>query len=155
MKHLIFTLFLIGCNVEKSQELDGLAPKLRGKVATLISRMEDLGYETRVSETFRSPSRQKLLVEISEIMPGGGVTSTSVSRHSRVHDGKPASCAVDLRPAGFNTTDDQAEYYAELRKQAKLLGLSSGADFQPRRSSPFYEYGLGWDPGHIYAKVCG
>ncbi len=152
---LIFALLLIGCNAGSSDKLVDLAPKLRLNVEDLISRMEGEGYNTRISETFRSPTRQKALAGLSKLLPGFAVTSTTVSRHSRVRGGKPAACAVDLRPIGLETTAEQAQYYAELRDQAREIGLSSGADYKPRKSSPFYDYGLGWDPGHIYAKICG
>ena len=174
MKKLVFASLLIFCTgayafprtVENllvpgyaSNSLDDLDGRLKKKIEKLIKNMESKGYDVEVSDTHRSKERQVFIYEASKLKSkilknDAVVTTTTNSRHNRTVNGEPAACAVDLRPAGNNTIEKQAEFYKVLLAESKKLGLSSGANFKKKKSSPFYEYGLGYDPGHIYMRSC-
>ena len=145
-----------------SQELSDLDDKFERKIKKLIGQMESKGYEVRVDQTYRSQQRQDFLYDAPRLVSQKlglekldvniNVTSTRHSRHTRLKDGIPASCAVDLRPVGLFTTTQKAEFYKDLRDGAVSMGLRSGANFEKRKSSPYYDYGLGYDPGHVDIK---
>ena len=139
--------------IGSDRSMDSLEENFRTKVELLVEKTVSMGFQTRVVETYRSPKKQKAIYALSKILPGVAVTSVKVSQHSHTRDGKPSACAVDIRTDIFLSTADQAKFYKVLRNNAKELGLKSGADYKPRITSPFYEYDLGWDPGHIY-KFC-
>lgn len=140
-----------------SNSLDDLNPKFRKKVDKLILKIEKRGHTVEVADTFRSADRQNFIYTVGKKLSSVTgvnlkVTGTKKSRHSITKNGKPAACAVDLRPAGFKTIAQQAEFYKDVRDESVKLGLRSGANFEKRRSSPFYKYDLGYDPGHISMK---
>lgn len=147
---------------ESSQELSDLDDKFERKIKKLIRQMETQGYSVRVDQTYRSQQRQDFLYYAPRLVSQKlgleksginiNVTSTRHSRHTRLKDGIRASCAVDLRPIGLLTTAQKADFYKTLRDSAVSMGLRSGANFEKRKSSPYYDYGLGYDPGHVDAK---
>jgi len=147
---------------ESSQELSDLDEKFERKIKKLIGQMESKGYEVRVDQTYRSQQRQDFLyyaprlisqkLGLEKLGININVTSTRHSRHTRLKDGIRASCAVDLRPVGLFTTAQKADFYKNLRDSAVSMGLRSGANFEKRKSSPYYDYGLGYDPGHVDVK---
>ena len=166
----IFAITLIsGCSFYKplkekimpghaSKSLSDLSPGFERKVKKLISKMEDMGYDVRISQTYRDKERQNFLHHFSEVMKEVTgqeikITATTKSRHSHTHDGKPAACAIDIRPTFTYMPKSQVDFYKTLRDEAKKLGLYSGADF--KRTTFFHkQYDIGWDPGHIYSKKC-
>ena len=168
---ITFTIMLTLLSIEKrtvenvfmpgysTNELEDLNPHFKKKVKKLITTMEKKGHSVKISDTYRSQERQDFIFKASSVLSGikggsRGVTGTVNSKHSITKNGEPSSCAVDIRPQKNMSIKDQAEFYTVLRDEAVKIGLRSGANFKKRKSSPFYEYGLGYDPGHveIYCK---
>lgn len=155
-KRNIENIFMPGYS---TNELEDLNPYFKNKVKKLVKTMEKKGHKVKISDTYRSQERQEFIFKASRVLSkirGGsrGVTGTVNSKHSITKNGEPSSCAVDIRPQKNMSIKEQAEFYIVLRDEAVKIGLRSGANFKKRKSSPFYEYGLGYDPGHveIYCK---
>lgn len=144
---------------ESSHNLNDLDKNFKVKIEYLISKMESEGYKVRIDQTYRSQERQNFLYHfpraVSKILGlkklgiNINVTSTKNSKHSRVKNGIPASCAVDLRPVGLLSIEQKAKFYKDLRNNVIALGMISGGNFEKRKSSPYYKYDLGYDPGHV------
>ena len=141
------------CMGEISYDLKDLDDGFEKKVRTLLAKMEKK-YSISVRSVYRSNICQNRLYDISQQMKkviGTGLTTQKggTSCHNHAKNGVPASLAVDVRP-NILFKDKQAEFYAELQKEAKKLGLRTGASFSDgERYNPWRKYGLGWDPGHI------
>tara|TARA_R110000803_G_scaffold19499_3_gene50962 strand:- start:182 stop:721 length:540 start_codon:yes stop_codon:yes gene_type:complete len=139
---------------ESSNSIDDLDPSFKRKVLALIKKMESKDYRVKISQTYRSQERQEFVYdfykEASEII-GFDVrrTSTKHSKHSRVAASLPASCAIDLRPVFTYSIEEKAIFYRTLRDESVKMGMRSGANFEKRKSSPYYKYNLGYDPGHV------
>lgn len=136
-----------------SNSLEDLDPNFRLKVELVTERLEAQGYSFRISETFRSQERQDFIYSFYERLSKKigldiRITSTRVSRHSRTIDGKPAACAIDLRPVGLYSIKKRADFYIALRDESVAIGLRSGANFE-RKGYIYGRFGLGYDPGHI------
>lgn len=137
-----------------SNSLEDLDPKFKKKIDNLNKKMNEKGYDVRISDTFRSPERQSFIHSASQklgkiLNKDLRVTNVKYSKHNRTAKGKPASCAVDIRPVGLLTIEQKAGFYKDLRDEAVKLRLRSGANFEKRKSSPYYEFDLGYDPGHV------
>lgn len=136
-----------------SNSLEDLDPNFRIKVELVTERLEAQGYNFRISETFRSQERQDFIYDFYERLSkkiglNVRVTSARVSRHSRTINGKPAACAIDLRPVGLYSIKKRADFYIALRNESVAIGLRSGANFK-RKGYVYGRFGLGYDPGHI------
>jgi hypothetical protein len=120
------------------------------KVSDIISEMEDKGHNPTISTSFRSPEQQDFLYNLRHL----GVTITKVrgggSCHNIIINGAPSSLAVDIVDGNsfLHTKKQQAQFYLDLRDIARRKGLRSGG-YWLREGNEWYEYGLGWDPGHI------
>ena len=139
---------------ESSNSIDDLDTAFKSKVLTLIKRMENKGFKVKISQTYRSQERQEFIYDFyRKISDISGIdvrrTSTKHSKHSRVLSSLPASCAIDLRPGFAYSIEEEVKFYRALRDESVEMGLRSGANFERRKSSPYYEYDLGYDPGHV------
>ena len=123
------------------------------KVDDIVSEMERKGHNPTISTSFRSPEQQNFLYSLRRF----GITLTKVrgggSCHNIVIDGVPSSLAVDIIDGNslFHTKKQQAQFYLDLRDIVRRKGLRSGG-YWLREGNEWYEYGLGWDPGHIEDK---
>lgn len=133
-----------------SSSVEYLEPNFKDKINNIILEMEKRGHNPLVATSFRSPEQQDFLYSLREF----GVTLTKVrgggSCHNIVINGTPSSLAVDIVDGDsfFHTKEQQAQFYLDLRQLARKKGLRSGG-YWLRKGNEWYEYGLGWDPGHI------
>jgi hypothetical protein len=142
---------------ESSNSTEHLDPRFKTKVTLLIKKVENKGFNVRISQTYRSQERQEFIYEfyknLSEITGFDlRVTSTKHSKHSRIVNSLPASCAIDLRPVFAFSIEEKVKFYRTVRDESVKIGLRSGANFEKRKSSPYYDYDLGYDPGHVEMK---
>jgi hypothetical protein len=94
--------------------MDGLVPEMRERLERVLHRMKtEYGHDARVSETYRSQSRQDALHAQGRSAPGQVVTWTRRSNHTL---GRAADIVVN---GGY----DDAEAYATLQRVAREEGL--------------------------------
>jgi uncharacterized protein YcbK (DUF882 family) len=99
-----------------------LDPALQAKLARVMERMRDeTGQDVKVSETYRSQSRQDALYAQGRQAPGPVVTWTQNSKHTQGR-------AVDVLLGGGNASPDA---YATLQRIAKEEGLRTLGAIDP------------------------
>ena len=142
------------CMGEISYDLRDLEDGFEKKVRILLAKMEKK-YAISVRSVYRSNTCQDRIYAISKQMKkviGQGFTTQKggTSCHNHAIDGVPQSLAVDVRPFLFSI-QGHVQFYKELQKEAKKMGLRTGASFKDKKGqyNPWRPYGLGWDPGHI------
>ncbi|WP_395144903.1 hypothetical protein [Armatimonas sp.] len=137
-----------------AQKLTECNPILRRKVAAIIADLEGHGWRPRIQEAWRSPARQKQLLD-------DGFTKVRWGMHNAVtEDGKPDSLAVDI------LDDDQpnkesSKFLLMLASSAKAHGCVTGIDWglaqEDRDTIRSAVAGrdfdatieVGWDPCHV------
>jgi hypothetical protein len=114
------------------RSLDLLDPLFAGRLIHLEDQLRAAGVRFARRETWRSPERQAYLFQQGRSRPGGIVTSTLTSFHSRVDErGAPAGRAAD-----YDVPRSQMPLFHEI---VWGVGLESyGADSN--------------DPGHVYLE---
>lgn len=119
-------------------DLEGLDPDFRARVELLLLKLAAQGYPSYVRAGLRDQARQDHWVAL-------GYSNTRNSKHL---DG----LAVDLLfSESFIAYPTHIEYFHRLRKEAKILGLCSGGDWEQK--DPIWAlFDLGWDPAHV--EVC-
>lgn len=133
-----------------SSSTEYLEPNFRNKIDDIILEMEKKGHKPLVATSFRSPEQQDFLYNLRRF----GLTLTKVkgggSCHNIVINGQPSSLAVDIVDgiSFAHKKEQQAKFYLDLRDIVKRKGLRSGG-YWLKEGNEWYEYGLGWDPGHI------
>ena len=144
------------CPGTQSSQMSTVDPTLAKKIERILNTLENEGFHATLSSTHRSPEKQQCYYDISKVIKKHtgqtGLTSTTKSCHNNMHNGQPASLAVDIHYF-TGSLDDKAKFYIRLRELARSEGLISGGDFS--KSNPVWaKYGLGWDPGHIQTRDC-
>jgi len=140
----------------ESRDLDHLHPRFRTQVLSIIDDLESGGHEALIGSTWRSPTRQKTIYAASLMgnllgQAPGTQAGPGQSCHNQEVAGSPASAAIDIRPGGSLTREEQAAFYKALGAAAHARGLRWGGDWS-RKNPVWARYDLGWDPAHVEAR---
>lgn len=122
-----------------------LDPALRSALVGLFGALRAEGFNPAHTNGWRHPATQAGFVS-------SGRSGASFSKHNVVAYAAPgvvvpAALATDL----YDDKSGRSEvsFYRALKRLAPAYGLESGANWFGKRSSPWYQYGLGWDPMHV------
>ncbi len=105
-------------SLDVEDDLELLQPTFRGKVRTLIRRMNDRGFDAHVFETWRSRARNKVLSERGTGISPNADGSIPIGMHE-------LGLAVDVVSRSKLWSPGQA-FWTALGAEAKALGLNWG-----------------------------
>jgi len=139
-----------------SRDLDHLHPRFHAQVLGILDDLESQGHQPLIGSTWRSPDRQQLIHTASLVgtllgRAPGTQAGPGLSCHNQEAAGRPASAAIDIRPGGSLTRDEQAAFYKALGEAAHARDLRWGGDWS-RKNPVWARYDLGWDPAHVEAR---
>ncbi len=139
---------------KQTSDLSDLNPDFRELSLKTIEELEKDGYQVNIRATYRDSEYQDFLYNVSQVTErflSRSVTRSSGgnSRHNRQYNDQPGSCAVDVEATGL-TMDQEAEFYKILIEVSRKNGLRTGGRYRKKATSVWSNYGLGWDPGHVY-----
>lgn len=122
-----------------------LDPALRTALIGLFGALRAEGFNPAHTNGWRHPATQAGFVS-------SGRSGASWSKHNRVMYAAPgvvipAAIATDLYDDKSGRSD--VSFYRALKRLAPVYGLDSGANWFGKRSSPWYQYNIGWDPMHV------
>ena len=148
-------------DLTSTEDIEDLHPKFRDKVRVLLTLLERDGLNTGIPATEWKPKIDGGYRSVSEQVQKyrEGKSQVTFSDHNVVigTQANPvrASLAVDIidRRYAWNEVkgsyDIPAQFFKQLGKRAKELGLGWGGDF--KQTNPIWkEYGMGWDVAHVY-----
>lgn len=130
----------------KTESLD---PSLRAALVGLFSALRAEGFNPAHTNGWRHPATQAGFV-------ASGRSGARFSKHNVVAYAAPgvvipAALATDLYDD--KSGKSEVSFYRALKRLAPQYGLESGANWFRKSSSPWYQYGLGWDPMHVELPV--
>lgn len=137
----------------QTSDIEHLNPAFKERAVKVLDDLSDMGYDVEIRATYRDSDYQDFiygLSKISERIFKRKITSVrgGKSRHNRIHNGEPGSCAMDISPRGLSI-EREAEFYKELIDISRNRGLRTGGRFK-KTNPEWAKYNLGWDPGHVY-----
>lgn len=120
-------------------DLDELSPKTRELAIEFLERCEEEGLSVRITETYRSQSRQDMLYEQGRTTPGLVVTWTRNSKHSERR-------AFDICEDNTDDPYGDEEFFEKCAEIGKEVGLTPGYYFEGHQDMPHYELNRWWLP---------
>ncbi len=126
-----------------------LDPALRAALIGLFGALRAEGFNPAHTNGWRHPATQAGFV-------ASGRSGATFSKHNVVAYAAPgvvipAALATDLYDD--KSGKSEVSFYRALKRLAPQYGLDSGANWFGKKSSPWYQYGLGWDPMHVELPV--
>lgn len=121
------------------RDLDELSPKTRELAIEFLDRCEKEGLNVRVTETYRTQTRQNILYEQGRTTDGLIVTWTKNSRHTDRR-------AFDICEDGTDDPYGDLEFFRKCAEIGREVGLTPGYYFKGNQDMPHYEFNAWWLP---------
>ena len=120
--------------------LDGLAPRFRASVEQVLTRMQALGFPTRVRESLRTDKRQRWLYGFGRYYDDGrGIVTDAATAHVSWHF---YGLAVDFENTQTLTDQGELDYRNALVGSVDTMGLRSGSGFARLNDWDHAQFGL-------------
>lgn len=127
-----------------SNNIDTLHPQVKDRCEALIKRMEELGKPIWISSCLRTFKEQDNLYAQGRTSSGGIVTNAQGGQSYHNY-----GLAFDAVFQQYNWNPPSEDWWEELGKEGKALGLEWGGDWQGFRDRPHFE----WHEGFTWKDI--